>query len=69
MPIELIKCSRADRIYTWKCSGQDAPSGMFKDIFADFLLLRLWSTRGQHGLIPLIGRYQKPVLQKLRQLH
>lgn len=35
MPIELIKCRRAVRMYTWKDSGQDVYSGMFKDIFAD----------------------------------
>lgn len=71
MPVELVKCSGAVRIYTWKGSGHDVSSGMFKDIFADFLLLRLWSAGGQRRRIPLIdgGRHQKPVLQKLRQLH
>lgn len=68
MPVELVKCSGAVRIYTWKGSGHDVSNGMFKDIFADFLLLRLWSTGGQRRLIPLIvrGKHEKPVLQKLQ---
>lgn len=55
MPVELIKCSQAVRICTWKGSGHDVSSGMFKDIVTDFLLLRLWSAGGQRRLIPLIG--------------
>lgn len=41
---------------------------MFKDIFTDFILLRLWSAGGQRRRIPLIGRHEKPVVQELRQL-
>ena len=68
MPVELIKCCRAVRIYTWKGSGHDVSSGMFIDIFADLLLLRLWSAGRQCRLIPLIGRgrLEKPVLQRRR---
>lgn len=71
MPIEQIKCSGAVRTYTWKGSGHGVSSGMFKDIFADFFLLRLWSAGGQRRLIPLIGRgrHEKLVLQKLKQLY
>lgn len=66
MSIELIKCSGAVRIYTWKGSGHGVSSGMFKDIFTHFLLLRLWSAGGQCRLIPLVarGRHEKPVLHK-----
>lgn len=45
MPVELIKCSGAVGIYPWKGSGHDIFSGMFKDIFTDFALLRPWSRR------------------------
>lgn len=55
MPNELIKCTRAVRIYTWKGSEHDVSSGMFKNIFTDFLVPRLWSAGGQCRLIPLIG--------------
>lgn len=53
MPVELIKCNRDSRDiqYTWKGSGHDVSSGMFKDMVT-------WSAGGQRRLIPFTGTGQ-----------